>query len=150
MFFKCFLCFVLGKSKCAGTTSVWNGLCSFFVCLQYNANGPNLKKSLEPYLTQILCRILCQAECCGKGCLSLGSLSVVVPSPLPWAADHVVTSRISLLTLKSSSMGIPLVGWVDLKGAAFHHVPLVTAEWILQGYFLLSPLAVSAVSVTLH
>lgn len=44
MFFKCFLCFVLGKSKCAGTTCCLEWLGFFFVCLKYNANGPNLKK----------------------------------------------------------------------------------------------------------
>lgn len=44
MFFKCFLCFVLGKSKCAGTTCCLEWFGGFFVCLQYNANGPNLKK----------------------------------------------------------------------------------------------------------
>lgn len=126
MFFKCFLCLVLGKSRHAGTAFCLEWV--FFVCLKYNANGPNLKKRLEPYITQILCWVLCQAECCGKGCLSVGSVGVVVPSPLPGGADNAVTSSSSFLTLESSSVGIPLVGWVDLKGTAFPRVPLVTAE----------------------
>lgn len=105
----------------------WNNLLSglgFFVCLQYNANGPNLKKKARalphPNFVQgsMSARVLWER-------LPVSGVSPCGVS-IPFALS--CRPRCHLLTLKSSSRGIPLVGWVDLKGAAFHHVPLVTAE----------------------